>query len=942
MASDVLITPSSGLIQFSSSVGSGSGQIKVDGDDLVISNVLGDVLLGDGASDVFIGDGTNNVDIVFEQNGEIRDDGSGKNIIFGSKTTNVFISGSTAVALQSGGGNVGIGAATATKELQVTGDISASGELKVESHITASGNISSSVDSTGSFGAGFFDNKVGIGTTSPDHPLHIKYDNSSDEDDIKNNTGFVGLQIENTNASGVAAIHLRSSDSDGYILYDDNGSNAGDFHFKSDEQDSDSVLVIKSDGKTGIGTESPTETLEIKAGGRIKVTPASDATGSILSLANDQDVLLSSQNDSATGDPQQFVLKHNAGATELINRRGNLILSASGDLTLDAVGDDIIFKDAGSTRFVFNLDTSPEIDVTGDFTIDGSGDIKLDSATSVVDLVGHITSSGNISSSGNILTSNNITALGTITAGRITSTGAITSSTDISASGIITGLSASLSSINLADDDIINIGTGNDLKIFHDATDSIITNATGDLKITSTGDDVIIQGADDVDILVQGGETAAKFGGNGGVDLYHNNAKKFGTGADGISAVGSFFATANITASGNIKAGGNVAIGMPNPTRLLQISQSANSGFDTTVQLSGQHGSVGDGNAIFFKTSPNETDDRYGVKLGGIRGTSDNGAAVFKIELEKDLTGDGPDGLSEVFRIDERGNAGLGTDSPTEPLQVAGNISSSGHFFTELSASIGGNNNLTGSGKALTVEGDISASGEIVADAFKVEGNTALNVVGDKVTFGQHIGDLQIGKNTTQTTLTIAAHITASGEISASSTITSQTGFVGQVQATGSYDFPGAIMGYTDIGSNSGHAAYTITTSFAVPDSEMNVVFVVPKSGKIEIMVQVQVKDNSTSGNTITCGLSDDASYSSIGAQHEVASFFQDETGTDVKTIRWSIEGLNPGSTLQYWFAVKASLGSTSQTLQWGGNSANRFPDFIMKATALPSNAVFL
>ena len=32
MSSDVLITPSSGLIQFSSSAGSGSGQIKVDGD----------------------------------------------------------------------------------------------------------------------------------------------------------------------------------------------------------------------------------------------------------------------------------------------------------------------------------------------------------------------------------------------------------------------------------------------------------------------------------------------------------------------------------------------------------------------------------------------------------------------------------------------------------------------------------------------------------------------------------------------------------------------------------------------------------------------------------------------------------------------------------------------------------------------------------------------
>ena len=127
MASDVLITPSSGLIQFSSSAGSGSGQIKVDGDDLVISNVLGDVLLGDGASDVFIGNGTDNVDIVFEQNGEIRDDASGKSITLGSKTTNILISGSNTIAMQKGGGNVGIGKTAATKTLEVEGDISGSG-----------------------------------------------------------------------------------------------------------------------------------------------------------------------------------------------------------------------------------------------------------------------------------------------------------------------------------------------------------------------------------------------------------------------------------------------------------------------------------------------------------------------------------------------------------------------------------------------------------------------------------------------------------------------------------------------------------------------------------------------------------------------------------------------------------------------------------------------
>ena len=72
MAKDILITPLDGIIQFSASDGAGTGQIKVDSDDLVISNLVGDVLLGDGASDVFIGNGSDNVDIVFEQNGEIE------------------------------------------------------------------------------------------------------------------------------------------------------------------------------------------------------------------------------------------------------------------------------------------------------------------------------------------------------------------------------------------------------------------------------------------------------------------------------------------------------------------------------------------------------------------------------------------------------------------------------------------------------------------------------------------------------------------------------------------------------------------------------------------------------------------------------------------------------------------------------------------------------
>ena len=55
-------------------------------------------------------------------------------------------------------------------------------------------------------------------------------------------------------------------------------------------------------------------------------------------------------------------------------------IDADGDIYLDAIGEGIYFEDNGVTRMLFNLDATPEIDITGDFTIDGSADITLDAA----------------------------------------------------------------------------------------------------------------------------------------------------------------------------------------------------------------------------------------------------------------------------------------------------------------------------------------------------------------------------------------------------------------------------------------------------------------------------------------------------------------------------------------------------------------------------------
>ncbi len=76
MALDVIITPLDGEIDFTSN-GSSVALIDIDANgNLSISNSGGNLSIGDTASDVYIGDGVNNVDLIFEQNGEIRGTGS--------------------------------------------------------------------------------------------------------------------------------------------------------------------------------------------------------------------------------------------------------------------------------------------------------------------------------------------------------------------------------------------------------------------------------------------------------------------------------------------------------------------------------------------------------------------------------------------------------------------------------------------------------------------------------------------------------------------------------------------------------------------------------------------------------------------------------------------------------------------------------------------------
>ena len=80
-----------------------------------------------------------------------------------------------------------------------------------------------------------------------------------------------------------------------------------------------------------------------------------------------------------------------------------------------------------------------------------------------------------------------------------------------------------------ASDDRLTFGAGTDLSIYHDATNSVIANATNDLYIKSASDVFITPGTTEAGVYIRH---------NGAVELYYDNAKKLETTSTGTTVTG--------------------------------------------------------------------------------------------------------------------------------------------------------------------------------------------------------------------------------------------------------------------------------------------------------------------------------------------------------------------------------------------------------------------
>ena len=151
-------------------------------------------------------------------------------------------------------------------------------------------------------------------------------------------------------------------------------------------------------------------------------------------------------------------------------------------------------------------------------------------------------------------------------------------------------------SINLKDNDKIQLGDSNDLQIYHDANNSYITEQ---------GQGVLyIQGSNNVQIESATGENMAVFLADNAVELYYDNGKRLNTTATGVDITGTM-----VSDSGDVS--GELIAGSYNETyvSLSGTTPTVNCGSGNVFALSTS------GNTTFTFSNPPASGTAYGFML---------------------------------------------------------------------------------------------------------------------------------------------------------------------------------------------------------------------------------------------------------------------------------------------------------------------------------------
>ena len=194
---------------------------------------------------------------------------------------------------------------------------------------------------------------------------------------------------------------------------------------------------------------------------------------------------------------------------------------------------------------------------TNDVTIKNDADadvIEIPTGTTNVTVAGTLGTGGAITSGAGLL----IADAGTIGSASDTDAISISSNGSIVMSGATVTVSGALgvsgettlsTHLNMGDNDIIKLGAGSDLQLYHDGSNSYVQDAGTGL--------LVIKGSQ-VNVNSAGDESMAAFVENGAATLYYDNAAKLATASGGVNVTGTLTATTEVTVSSDVRFKSNI------------------------------------------------------------------------------------------------------------------------------------------------------------------------------------------------------------------------------------------------------------------------------------------------------------------------------------------------------------------------------------------------
>gem|GEM_PF-1476591 len=584
------------------------------------------------------------------------------------------------------GGNVGIGTTAPGQELEVNGDIllgvaTPSLYLGNDSDQYITGNAAANYLSISTANAERIrinsSGNVGIGTNSPAAKLHI----SGGNDPLVQLSSTVGnypaLRFERvgqltwqTGFEGVGG----PVGANAFTIKDITNSK---FPFSIENNSPTGSLVIKSSGNVGIGTTTPTQTLDIGAGSMALLTTTSATSGIIfkgadrfihnfnLAGTDGQNTFVGinagnftmtgstgSQGSFNTGIGRSALQSNTTGSNNTANGRSALLSNTTGAYNT-GIGVNALLSNTTGNFNTANGVNALRFNTTGDSNIATGYQAGYDLTTGDDNtFLGYNTGRG-------ITTGSNNTILG----------------------ANVTGLAAGLSNnIILAD------GAGNQrLNITSTGNVGIGTTTPGYTLDVADSSGATLARFKDSDSAFEGVIVAGDV--NGG--WIGNSAANSGEG---------FYFQDNLGTGGVRTYAGGVEVARSTATS--NIFNEAGADIDFRVEA------VGESNALFVQgntgnvgigtTAPEEKLDVRGsvvvpntsaYKVGGAGDTfvGKIGASGGVLEIQTDGTRDmqfgGVTGGTAMFIDTSSGNVGIGTSTPTERLSVAGNINLTGDLL---------------------------------------------------------------------------------------------------------------------------------------------------------------------------------------------------------------------------------------------------------------------